>query len=106
MSAVYARSVYIHSHWIALHAIEKVGHTLLAEHPNSDGWSDRLSPLAGIDWRRSNTALWEGRALIGGRVSKSTNNVVLTTNVLRGALGQTLTPEEQRVEDAYTKGRE
>lgn len=105
LSAGEARSEYIHSHGIALHALGKVGHTLLAEHPNPDGWSDRLSPLAGIDWRRSNTALWEGRALIGGRVSKSTNNVVLTTNVMRQALGQSLTPEEQRVEDAYTKGR-
>jgi len=105
LSAGEARIEYIHSHGIALHALGKVGHSLLAEDPSPDTWTERLSPLAGIDWRRSNTALWEGRALIGGRVSKSTNNVVLTTNVVRKALGQTLTPEEQRVEDAYTKGR-
>jgi DNA sulfur modification protein DndB len=60
--------------------------------------------LANIDWSRSNTGLWEGRALVGGKVSKSTTNVVLTTNVIRTVLGMPLSPEEQRVEDAHSRG--
>ncbi|MFI7481065.1 DNA sulfur modification protein DndB [Kocuria sp. M1R5S2] len=105
LSAGTARSEFIHSHGIALHALGRVGNTLIRDHPDADQWQDQLAGLAGIDWRRSNESLWEGRALIGGRVSKATNNVVLTTNVLRAALGQELTPDEQRTEDAYTKGR-
>jgi DNA sulfur modification protein DndB len=31
----------------------------------------RLRDLKSINWSRSNGKLWEGRALIGGRVSKS-----------------------------------
>jgi len=39
--------------------------------------------------------------LTGGRVQKAGNNVVLTVNAIKQHLGLPLTPEEQRVEDAY-----
>jgi DNA sulfur modification protein DndB len=42
--------------------------------------------------------------MIGGRVSKATNNVVLTTNFIKTQLGIALTPEEQRAEDNYLEG--
>jgi DNA sulfur modification protein DndB len=48
--------------------------------------------------------VWEGRALIGGKVSKSTTNVTLTTNFIKVHLGLELAPEEQRVEDAFKRG--
>ena len=69
-------------------------------------WSEALGRLATLDWSRANTKLWEGRAIIGGRVSKSGNNVTLTTNALRMHLDMPLSPEEQRVEDAYREGSE
>lgn len=98
------RRDFIHSHGIVLHALGNVGRTLLGESRDPSVWKKRLKMLSGIDWSRSNTALWEGRALVGGKVSKSSTNVTLTTNVIREALGISLTPDEQRVEDAYQRG--
>ena len=42
--------------------------------------------------------------MIGGKVTKGTHNVTLTTNVIKRALKLELTPEEQRVEDAFQRG--
>ena len=66
--------------------------------------SATLRKLSAIDWRRGNAALWEGRALLGGKVSKTAANVLLTTAAIRTALGLPLPPEEQRAEDAFTRG--
>ncbi|WP_084037447.1 DNA sulfur modification protein DndB [Haloechinothrix halophila] len=98
------RRDFLHSHGIVLHALGRTGNTLLRESRKPRDWLKSLAGLKEIDWSRSNTALWEGRALIGGRVSKSSTNVVLTTNVIRHALGMSLGPEEQRIEDAYMRG--
>jgi DNA sulfur modification protein DndB len=43
--------------------------------------------------------------MIGGRVSKASMNVALTTNALRLHLGLPLSADEQRVEDAYLRGK-
>jgi DNA sulfur modification protein DndB len=95
------REGYIHSHGIALQAMGKAGNALLKGNPS--GWKTRLKPLQGIDWSRKNARLWEGRAMIGGKVSKVTTNVTLTANVIKTKLGIELTPEEQKVEDALNK---
>ena len=99
LAASEVREGYIHSHGIALQAIGKAGNALLKGNPG--GWKSRLKPLGQIDWSRKNAKLWEGRALIGGKVSKVTNNVVLTTNAIKKHLGVELDPEEQRVETAH-----
>jgi len=93
-----ARENYIHSHGIALHAIGRAGGVLLAH--GGSGWKARLSRLKEIDWSRRNSDLWEGRALVGGKVSKSTTNVTLTTNVIKQQLGIELSEEEARIEKA------
>lgn len=99
------RSDFIHSHGIALQALGRVGNTVLrGSTGDAPDWSTALGSLATLDWSRANTRMWEGRAIIGGRVSKSSNNVTLTTNALRMHLGMPLSPEEQRVEDAYKDG--
>ncbi len=64
-------------------------------------WQKRLENLNKIDWSRANAQLWEGRALIGGKVSKVNTNIVLTTNVIKQALSLTLDDEQQRVEAAF-----
>ena len=96
------RRDFIHSHGIALQALGRVGNTLLHDRPNA--WKPALRQLRKIDWSRSNAGLWEGRAMSGGRVSKAGQNVLLTTNVVKQALGLPLTPEERRVEDAFRRG--
>jgi DNA sulfur modification protein DndB len=85
-----------------LQAIGTAGNALLQGNPS--GWKTRLKGLAQIDWSRKNAKLWEGRALIGGKVSKVTTNIILTTNVIKHQLGVELSPEEQRVEDAHRRG--
>lgn len=95
------REGYIHSHGIALQALGKAGNTLLQNYPQD--WHKRLEGLQKIDWSRSNAKLWEGRALIGGKVSKVTTNVILTTNVIKNALSLPLDDEQQRVENAFNK---
>lgn len=41
-----------------------------------------------------------GRVLIGGRVSKANQSVVLTVAVIKKALSMQLSPEEIRLEEA------
>ncbi len=102
LSSGEVRRDYIHSHGIALQAIGRVGNHLLNQ--NKKDWKPRLKGLRKIDWSRSNAKLWEGRAMIGGRLSKSTQNIVLTTAALKNALKLTLTPEEERAVSAFKRG--
>ena len=96
------RRDYIHSHGIALHALGRVGNCLLRD--NATDFHARLVPIASIDWSRSNSPTWEGRAMIGGRVSKATHNVILTSNLIKQRLQIELSIEERRVEDAFQRG--
>jgi DNA sulfur modification protein DndB len=97
------RSDFIHAHGVALQAIATTGHALLKIEPRD--WRKRLKKLRDIDWSRSNAKLWEGRALIGGRLSKAENNVVLTANVIKAALEIPLDESEQKVEQFYEISR-
>ena len=97
------RSDYVHAHGIALQALAIAGSSLIAGH-GSD-WQKRLKALRKIDWSRKNDRLWEGRALIGGRLNKAENNVMLTANVLKSSLSLTLSPNEERVEGLYLKAK-
>ncbi|MFJ2805067.1 DNA sulfur modification protein DndB [Kitasatospora sp. NPDC087271] len=103
LTAPEVRRDYIHSHGIALHALGKIGNALLRDSTTPAEWQKRLKKLSSVDWGRSNPD-WEGRAIIGGRVSKSHNQVLLTVNYLRQTIGLRLSPEEQRAEDAYQRG--
>ena len=92
----------IHAHGIALQAIAIAGGDLIATRPRS--WKKDLAKLRTIDWARQNAELWEGRAMIGGRLNRSQNNVVLTANVIKNAFGLSLTPTEQKAESLYEQG--
>jgi DNA sulfur modification protein DndB len=78
------------------------GHALLHQHPQD--WQTCLSPLRDVNWSRSNAAVWEGRAMLGGQMSKARQNVQLTANLLKTTLGLTLTPEENKLEGRYKQG--
>jgi len=97
MSAGELRTDLIHSHGVVLQAIGVVGNCLLREYPG--GWKERLKPFREIEWSRSNGEMWEGRAMDGGRISRSNRHIRLTTNALKQCLGLPLTEEEQREED-------
>jgi len=103
VTAAELRRDYLHAHGLALHALGLAGSVLLAAEPKK--WKERLKALQKIDWSRSNTKLWEGRAMVGGRVSKAHNNVLLTAAALKRALGQSLSAEEQKVEKLFLGAR-
>jgi len=90
------RKEFVHSHGIALWALGLAGRALLSEYPKD--WKIRLRRLEQIDWSRSNTELWEGRAMHTGRISAYRDNLILITAVLKRALGFTLTVEEEDLE--------
>jgi DNA sulfur modification protein DndB len=104
MAASEIREGYLHSHGIALQALGQAGNALLHTYP--DDWRKRLSKLRKLDWPRGNARLWEGRALVDGKVIKGNTNLVLTTNVIKRVLGLPLDVEQQKVEDAYSGGRQ
>ncbi|MGP4022910.1 DNA sulfur modification protein DndB [Actinomadura sp. 3N407] len=103
MTAAEVRRQYLHSHGIALHALGRLGSTMLQISTALDSWRPQLEPLAKIDWSRTNRD-WEGRAIVGGRVSKNHSNVVLTVNYLRQKLGMELSPEEAHTEATHLRG--
>lgn len=96
------RQDFVHSHAILLQALGYVGHQLL-QSPKTQ-WKKRLKKLSSINWSRNDPQTWEGRAMIGGRMSKASQNITLTTNLIKTELGLDLTPEEQRAERAFLRG--
>jgi DNA sulfur modification protein DndB len=91
------RQNYVHAHGVALHALGVVGARLLAERPRD--WKTDLKKLGRLDWSRSNLKLWEGRAMVHGRISKATASVQLTANAIKKTLGLALSGEETLIEN-------
>lgn len=92
------RREFVCAHGIALAGLARVGRSLLAQFPKT--WPGKLKKLRTLNWRRSNTATWERRAMIAGRLSKASTCVVLTGNALKQTLGLRLSEHENQVEVA------
>ena len=103
VSAADLRRDYVHAHTLALSALARVGRDLLAKHGRH--WRQKLARLASLDWSRRNTALWEGRAMNAGRLSKRSVNTVLTGNVIKKHLGLELSAEEEALETQFRRGQ-
>ena len=99
-SAGELRREYVHSHGIALQALGMTGRQLHEVDPTVDMKAE-LAKLHDLDWSRNNTDQWEGRAMVGGRISRSSANVILTANVLMQRLGLPLPSEHAQIEDAF-----
>ncbi len=102
VSAAELRRDYVHAHSLALAALARVGNALIADHPKD--WKKKLEALASLDWSRSNTKLWEGRAMTAGRLSKKSVNIALTASAIKKHLGIPLTEEEKTLETSL-RGR-
>jgi DNA sulfur modification protein DndB len=96
VSCAELRRDYLHAHGIVLQAIGIAGAALLEKEPRH--WKARLKGLANIDWSRSNAKLWEGRALVAGRVSKALVHVQLTANVVKRSIDLELTAKDKQFE--------
>lgn len=97
------RREFIHSHAIVLQALARAGRALY-QLPEAKRRA-RLKRLRSVDWSRSNALTWEGRAMVGGAMVKSGQNITLTCNELKRVLDLPLTPEEQRAEAAWAAAR-
>src|SRR5690606_34837906 len=103
MTSGEVRQDFIHSHAIVLHALGRAGRALLQLSPAEQ--TKRLKKLSKIDWSRKNAVTWEGRAMVGGAMAKSGQNITLTCNEIKRVLGLALTPEEQTAEAAWVASR-
>ncbi len=101
ISASDLRRDYIHAHTLALAALARAGNDLLRL--NTRGWKTKLRKLRSLDWARSSTDIWEGRAMTTGRLSKRTVNVTLTGNLIKEHLGLELNPGEAELEEEFRR---
>lgn len=97
------RRDFIHSHAIVLQALGRAGRALY-QLPAAER-AKRLKRLRGIDWSRKNASTWEGRAMVGGAMAKSGQNITLTCNEIKRVLGIKLSPEEHAAEMAWAASR-
>lgn len=99
ISTAELRRDYIHAHGVALQALAIVGSDLITVEPTK--WRVRLRPVQKIDWSRKSTAIWEGRAMANGRISKAQTAVQLTANCIKQSLGLSLSPKERQLEEQH-----
>lgn len=102
LTAGEVRKDFIHTNGVVLQALARTGRELVLRYPKT--WQDKLPGLKAIDWRRANSDLWEGRAMLGGQLSKSHQNVILTANAIKSHLGLELSEDEQRLEETFSRG--
>lgn len=103
VSAAELRRDYVHAHSLALAALARVGNSLFVDYPKD--WRKKLGLLASLDWSRSNTNLWEGRAMTAGRLSKKSVNIALTASAIKKHLGIPLNEEENALETSFRGSR-
>jgi DNA sulfur modification protein DndB len=99
ISCAALRDEFIHSHGVTLQAIGIAGSDLLAQFP--DDWQEKILQLRNIDWSRHNISVWEGRAMIQGRISKAQRHVLLTSLYIKSSLGLPLSIDEQKIEQEF-----
>ena len=84
VSSALLREEYVHAHGVALQAIGNVGRDIMLKYPKK--WQSYLKNIGKINWARSNINIWEGNALVNGRVSKSADSVKRTSIVIKKQL--------------------
>lgn len=76
---------YIVGHSVFVESLGEVGRELREKYPET--WSGKLSNLSELDWSRSNTADWLGRAFNeNGRIQKTNHNIKLTSQRIKDLL--------------------
>jgi len=96
VSSAELRRDFVHAHGVTLHAIGMAGGALLQQYPSD--WKPRLSALKTVDWTRKNIAVWEGRAMSSGHMSKARQSVQRTAAYIKTVLGVTLSRAEEQAE--------
>ncbi|WP_457953690.1 DNA sulfur modification protein DndB [Achromobacter xylosoxidans] len=103
MTSGEVRRDFIHSHAIVLQSLGRAGRALYLLSDTER--QRRIKRLRGVDWSRQNAATWEGRAMVGGAMAKSGQNITLTCNEIKRVLGLELTADESTAEAAWRAAR-
>lgn len=103
MTSGEVRRDFIHSHAIVLQALGRAGRSLYQLAASER--LKRIKRLHAVDWSRQNARTWEGRAMLGGAMAKSGQNITLTCNEIKRVLGLELTTEERAAETAWRAAR-
>ncbi|OZI16206.1 DNA sulfur modification protein DndB [Bordetella genomosp. 7] len=103
MTSGEVRRDFIHSHAIVLQALGRAGRALYQLPPAER--AKRLKRLRKVDWSRKNAIVWEGRAMVGGAMAKSGQNITLTCNQIKRVLGLELSNDEATAEAALGAAR-
>lgn len=97
------RANYINGHGVFIEAIGVLGYYLNQNY--STEWKSYLYKLSEIDWSRSNTSDWLGRAFnSNGRIQKTSYTVQLTSNKIKQLLDLPLTDAEMQLERKFISG--
>ncbi|MDX5476216.1 MAG: DNA sulfur modification protein DndB [Bacillaceae bacterium] len=97
------RANFIVGHGVFIESLGLVGNYLRTYHEGH--WRDYIKKLSKVDWNRSNTTDWLGRAFNqNGRIQKTTYTIQLTSNRIKQLIDLPLTESEQSVEDKYFQG--
>lgn len=102
MTAGEIRRDFVHSHGVLLQAFGRIGAGM---HAGAKPDYQPLVNLKKINWARSNARDWEGRVMMGGRLTKASNSVVLASAFIKKVIGLEVGPEEIRAEAAFNKSR-
>lgn len=97
------RANYIVGHGVFIEAVGLVGKYLRNNHNGQ--WEDYIKKLGSVDWNRTNTDDWLGRAFTpNGRIQKTSSTIQLTANKIKQLIDLPLTELEQQLEDKFFKG--
>jgi DNA sulfur modification protein DndB len=97
------RASFIVGHGVFIEAMGLVGNYL--RNYNHNEWMNYIHKLSKIDWNRSNTSDWLGRAFShNGRIQKTSYTIQLTSNRIKQLIGLPLTESEQALEEKFFQG--
>lgn len=97
------RANFIVGHGVFIEAVGLVGQYLRIYHEKD--WINYIQKLSKVDWNRSNTHDWLGRAFNqNGRIQKTSYTIQLTSNKIKQLIDLPLTESEQALEDKFFQG--
>ena len=102
LSGTEVRRDYINTHVVILQALGIAGRDLIEKYP--DNWKKKLKKLKDIDWQKRNK-VWDQRVIVNGRVIKNNKSIMLASNVIKKAIGVSLSAKEKAEESKMKNGK-
>ena len=102
LSGAEVRRDYINTNVVILQALGIAGRDLMEKYP--DNWKKKLKKLKDIDWQKRNK-IWDQRVIVNGRVVKNNKSIMLASNVIKKAIGVSLSAKEKAEESKMKNGK-